>query len=101
LRQHYDAFRRRDAEIVAVAADTLGNARTYFQKHRLPFPCLVDNDHTAYDMYNVQSRLVSLGQRPGLFIIDKEGIVRYTHVGNQQWNIPAVADVLARLDAIG
>lgn len=101
MRQHYDAFHRRDAEIVAVAADTLGNARAYFQKHRLPFPCLVDNDHTVYDMYNVQSRVISLGQRPGLFIIDKEGIVRYVHVGSQQWDIPSVADVLARLDAIG
>jgi len=100
LRQDYEQFRARGAEVLAIAPDTLGNAREYFQRHQLPFPGLVDETHTVYDRYDVQSKLTSLGQRPGLFIVDKAGIVRYAHVGTQQWQIPPNSQVLAQLDVL-
>lgn len=100
MRQNYEQFRARDAEILAIVPDTLGNARNYFQRHRLPFPGLVDDTHAVYDRYDVQSRLLSLGQRPGLFIVDKAGIVRYAYVGTQQWEIPPNSQVLAQLDRL-
>jgi len=100
LRQDYEQFQRREAEILAIAPDTLVNARDYFQKHALPFPGLVDNDHAVCDRYDVQSRLLSLGQRPGLFIVDKTGIVRYAYLGTQQWEIPSNREVLKELDKL-
>jgi hypothetical protein len=33
-----------------------------------------------------------------LFVIDREGVVRYNQVGTQQTNIPPIAEVLAELD---
>jgi deoxyinosine 3'endonuclease (endonuclease V) len=45
--------------------------------------------------------MVSLGQRPGLFIIDGDGIVRYSHLGWQQWEIPSVDETLEQLGALG
>lgn len=83
-----------------IAPDTLGNAQDYFRRNQLPFPGLVDDTHTVYDLYDVQSRAFSLGQRPGLFIIDKTGVVRYAYLGTQQWQIPENAEVLAQLDAV-
>jgi len=100
LRQDYEAFRSREAEIVVIAPDTLGNAREYFQKHALPFPGLVDDTHAIYDRYDVQSRLLSLGQRPALFIVDQAGTVRYAHLGTQQWEIPPNDEVLKQLDTL-
>ena len=44
--------------------------------------------------------MVSLGQRPGLFVIDKEGVVRYAYLGWQQWEIPSVDETLRELDAL-
>ena len=84
-----------------IAPDTLGNARTFFEQHQLPFPGLVDESLAVYEQYDVQSRLLSLGQRPGLFIVDKSGIVRYAYVGTQQWEIPSNTEVLAQLDTLG
>ncbi len=100
MRRDYPEFRKRAAEVLANAADTLGNARKYFRKHALPFPGLVDNSHAVYDQYDVQSRLLSLGQRPGLFIVDKAGIVRYAFIGRQQWEIPSNEEVLRELDRL-
>lgn len=85
---------------MVIAPDTLSNARDYFRKHALPFPGLVDDTHAAYDQYDVQSRLLSLGQRPGLFIVDKAGIVRYTYLGTQQWEIPPNRQILTQLDKL-
>jgi hypothetical protein len=44
----------------------------------------------------VESRAISLGQRPGLFVIDREGTVRYSHIGWQQWDIPKNSEVLGQ-----
>ncbi len=53
-----------------------------------------------FRQYVVRSALVSLGQRPGLFIVDEEGVVRYAYPGRQQWEIPSVQETLRHLDAL-
>ena len=80
--------------MVAIVGDSPEAARSYFEKHHLSFPCLVDPGHEIYDRYNVETKALSLGQRPGLFIVDRQGIVRYAQVGSQQWEIPGIAQVL-------
>jgi peroxiredoxin len=83
-----------------IVHDTMENGRYYFAKYDVPFPGLVDEDHAVYDRYDVASKALSLGQRPGLFIVDKAGIVRFAYVGSQQWQIPPNSRVLAQLDAL-
>jgi peroxiredoxin Q/BCP len=100
LRDRYEEFEERGAQVLAIAPDTLENARYFFQEHDIPFPCLPDPDRTVFRQYDVKSAMISLGQRPGLFIIDKEGSVRYAHLGWQQWEIPSVDETLAQLDAL-
>ena len=46
------------------------------------------------------SRLISLGQRPALFVIDAEGVVRFEEVGAQQYNIPPNDKVLEVLESL-
>ena len=80
--------------MVAIVGDSAEAARSYFEKNCLPFLCLVDPNREIYDRYKVEARVLSLGQRPGLFILDRQGIVRYAYVGSQQWGIPGNAQVL-------
>jgi len=100
LRDRYSEFTERGAEIVAIAPDTVDSARTFFEREKLPFQCLPDPDREVFRMYDVKSAMISLGQRPGLFIVDKDGVVRFAHLGFQQWEIPSVDDTLAKLDAL-
>ena len=44
--------------------------------------------------------MISLGQRPALFIVDAEGTVRFAHLGFQQWEIPTIDETLEQLDAL-
>ena len=69
-------------------------------KHQLPFPILGDDAHGTFDAYDVASRAVSLGQRPAVFVVDTEGIVRFDSVGTQQWQIPRNDEVLAVLEGL-
>jgi peroxiredoxin Q/BCP len=101
LRDRYSGFTERGAEVIAIAPDTVENASGYFEREKLPFPCLADPDRAVFRMYDVKSAMISLGQRPGLFIVDKAGVVRYAHLGFQQWEIPTIDDTLAELDALG
>lgn len=94
MTEDYLEFTQAGAEVIAVVWETKERAHTYFEEHNVPFLCLVDPEHRVYDQYEVKSSLQSLGQRPGLFVIDVEGIVRYAYLGWQQWEIPPNAEVL-------
>jgi len=100
LRDSIAEFERRDAQLLAIAPDTLEHAGTYFQSNDIPFHCLADPDRRVFRQYDVKSAMISLGQRPGLFVIDAEGTVRYAYLGFQQWEIPSIDDTLAELDRI-
>jgi peroxiredoxin Q/BCP len=100
LRDRYGEFQQRGAEVIAIAPDTLEAARDYFQREEIPFPCLPDQRREVYRLYDVKSAMISLGQRPGLFIIDGAGVVRYAYLGFQQWEIPTVDETLAQLDGL-
>ncbi|HAY83532.1 MAG TPA: hypothetical protein DCY42_01035 [Chloroflexi bacterium] len=100
LCQDYDQFKKLESEIVVIAPDTMQNANRYFANNPVPFPALVDDTLEVYQQFDVQSKLISLGQRPGLFIIDKNGIVQFAFVGMQQWEIPNNSLVLQTLAEI-
>jgi peroxiredoxin len=100
LRDRIEEFESRKARLIAIAPDTLENAREFFENHELPFTCLPDPNREVFRQYDVKSAMVSLGQRPGLFIVDGEGIVRYAHLGWQQWEIPTIEETLKQLDAL-
>ena len=100
MRDRYSEFTERGAEVVAIAPDTVESARSFFERESIIFPCLADPDREVFRMYDVKSAMISLGQRPGLFIVDKDGVVRFAHLGFQQWEIPSVDDTLAELDAL-
>jgi len=100
LRDRYAEFQQRNADVIAIAPDTAEHASAYFKLHEIPFPCLADPGRLVFRQYDVKSAMISLGQRPGLFVIDGEGKVRYAYLGFQQWEIPTVDATLAELDKL-
>jgi len=83
-----------------VAPHDLATSRQLVEELALPFPVLSDDNRAVFLDYDVPSRLWSLGQRPALYVIDREGVIRWAHVGQQQWNTPKNSEVLAVLDGL-
>ena len=94
MRDDEQKFTDAGASIVAVAPESVDAVRRYVGDHPMPFPVLSDDEHSAFDAYDVASRALSLGQRPAVFVLDRDGIVRFDSVGTQQWQIPANDQVL-------
>ena len=100
MRDDYERFTALDAEVLAISAESPARSEAYLGSHPLPYPTLVDADHEVFDAYDVTSRLISLGQRPALFVIDADGVVRFEEVGAQQYNIPPNEKVLGVLESL-
>jgi peroxiredoxin len=100
LRADIDRFDQAGATVLAIAPDTLDAVARFVRDNGYPFAILADTDHVVFDAYDVASKLMSLGQRPAVFVVDRGGIVRFDSVGVQQWQIPSNDDVFNVLSTL-
>ena len=63
LRQDVDQFTSLDSEILVIAPDTLENAQRYFEQNPIPFTALVDETRMVYQLFDVQSKIISLDKQ--------------------------------------
>jgi peroxiredoxin len=94
LRDDIGKFNEAGARVVAVAPEGADGVTRFVASNPYPFPLLADTDHAVFDAYDVVSTMMSLGQRPALFVIGGDGTVRFDSVGTQQWQIPTNDNVL-------
>jgi peroxiredoxin len=114
-------FSQRGARLLAVSPQTPDNSLTMAEKHSLEFPVLSDvggevigtyglkYDVTAQDLYksggadldkfNGEGRWIL--PAPAVFVIDREGIVRYVSVTGDYTQRPEPDEALAALDSSG
>ncbi len=86
---------------MAIAPSSGRKADAYVAKSGdFPFPLVADTDHSIFDDYDVASKLMSLGQRPAMFVLDADGVVTYNQVGTQQTDLPTVDEIVSQIEAI-
>ena len=100
LRLDYEAFRKRDAEILAVGPDGPSAFRHFWEENQIPFVGLADPKHKVANLYRQKVKLAKFGRMPALYIIDREGRIRFEHHGQSMSDIPENADVLNLLDKV-
>jgi peroxiredoxin len=100
LRQDYDEFVSREAEIVVVGPDDQKAFQEYWRRESLPFVGLADPSHTVARRYGQEVKLLRMGRMPALMVIDKAGQVAYKHYGGSMSDIPPNPQILAILDEL-
>ncbi len=100
MRQDYQKFLDRDAEVLTVGPEDATAFRNYWAKNDIPYPGLADPEHRVADAYGQEFRLLKMGRLPALMVIDKAGQIRYSHYGDSMQDIPANAEVLGVLDRL-
>jgi peroxiredoxin len=98
LRQDYDAFVARGAEVIVVGPDDQDAFRAYWEREHLPFIGLANPDLGVLNLYKQQVRLLKFGRLPALVVIDKQGRITYQHYGSSMRDIPPNDGLLAVLD---
>jgi len=82
-----DVMREAGGEIVAVCGSTPDDANDFRNRWSLPYPLLCD-DGSGYSAFGVS------GGRPGCFVLDGSGVVRYLHRNEDDLDNPPTWDVV-------
>ena len=101
LRQGYDGYLERDAEIVVVGPEGRKAFADYWENNHLPFVGLPDPKHSVLKVYGQEVNLFKLGRMPAQLVVDKDGQVRYVHYGHSMKDIPSNEEMWEILDQIG
>jgi peroxiredoxin Q/BCP len=86
LRDAYDVFRERGAEILGVSPDDVASHGKFKSKYELPFTLLADPEHEVAEKYGVWGERNSYGKKSmgikrSTFIIDSDGNVARAMMG--------------------
>ncbi len=100
LRQDYQKFLDRDAEILVVGPEDADAFKDYWTKENLPFPGLPDPSHSVLKLYGQEVDLFKMGRMPAQALINKQGKVRFIHYGHSMSDIPSNAELLGLLDQL-
>jgi len=100
LRQDYQQFIDRDAEVIAVGPENARLLSDYWRSEKIPFIGIPDPAHTIAKKFGQEVSLPKLGRMPALFVIDKDGRIRYEHHGASMRDIPSNKHILSLLDEL-
>ncbi len=100
LRQDYQEFVNRQAEVVVVGPEDARAFDAYWRQHDLPFVGLPDPKASVLKLYGQEVNLFKLGRMPAQVIVDKEGMARFVHYGHSMADIPENVEVFALLDQL-
>jgi peroxiredoxin len=100
LRQDFAEFDKRATTILVVGPENAAAFARYFSEHDLPFTGLPDPAHTVLELYGQQIKLFKFGRMPAQLLVDKAGMARYVHYGQDMTDIPTNDEMLALIDKI-
>jgi peroxiredoxin len=85
--------------LIALSADPQETARQTVRELNLTYPVLSDsyrNHIRAYDVLHPQEGIA----RPSVFIVDREGKIRWQFIGMSAGERPAMMTILGQLQAL-
>jgi peroxiredoxin len=97
LRHDYQKFIDLKTEVIAIGPEKEADFKDYWQKHEMPFPGLADPQHITANQYGQEVKPLKLGRMPAIFVIDKQGLIRYKHLGQSMSDIPTNEEILSIL----
>ena len=100
LRQRYNEYARRDAEIIVIGPEDRDTFIQHWRREGFPFVGAPDPDHEVADLYGQEVNVLKLGRMPTLIVIDRRGRVRFQHHGDSMRDIPDDEAILTLLDRL-
>jgi thioredoxin-dependent peroxiredoxin len=93
-----DQFTKLDAQVVGISAQSIDSHEAFAGKHELAFPLLADTDKAVAGRYGT---LGPLGfPRRSVFIIDRNGTIRYVHRAIAGLTYRPVSELIEELEKL-
>lgn len=100
LRQDYSQFTRRGAEVIALGPDGPRAYQRFWETENIPFIGIPDIKSKIAEKYYQEVNWLKLGRMPAVFVIDRDGIIRYKHYASSMSDIPDNEEILRVIDQI-
>jgi peroxiredoxin len=100
LRDGYEEFTARDAEVLAIGPDSPEKFLDYWEENHLPFPGLPDPGKQVSSLYKQEVNLFKLGRMPLNAVVDRKGVIRFIHYGYSMSDIPDNETLLEVIDEL-
>jgi peroxiredoxin len=99
--QEIDEFERRRARVVGISVDSLYSHGAWAAVRGIEFPLLADfhPKGDAARRYHVYREEDGFSER-ALYVVDGDGIIRYSHVSPFLHHVPDIYELFAALDAL-
>lgn len=106
FRDKMAAFNALDAQVIGISVDMPFAQKAFAEQHGLNFPFLSDYNREAVRAFAVEDPNFAGGLLPGVamrsvFVLDREGVVRYAWVAPTQGTEPDYAAVEEAVRALG
>jgi peroxiredoxin len=95
-------FDAANVKVLIAVPDDAKDAAAWKAKKNLPFPVVLGREGTAHAEVGLLRKVFGAIQQSGSILLDKEGVVRYTHVSTNpgaSYNRDEVAAAIAALPA--
>lgn len=95
-----------NAQVIGMSVDMPYSQKVFADQHRLTFPLMSDYNREAVRAFDVQDPNFAGGLLPGVamrsvFVLDRQGVVRYKWVADKQGTEPDYTAVEAAVKALG
>ena len=95
-----------NAQVIGISVDMPYSQKAFADQHGLTFPLMSDYNREAVRAFDVQDPNFAGGLLPGVamrsvFVLDRQGVVRYKWVADKQGTEPDYAAVEAAVKALG
>lgn len=99
-KEAYGRIQRASAEVVAISGDSIHSHRKFAQElGGLPYPMLADYKKQVIQSYGIHNPENGAARR-SVFIVDKNGVVRYKNTAFNAAEKSQYEEVLAALEAL-
>jgi len=100
LQEDYPRFEDANSEILAISVEEAAIGQHVAQLLEIQYPILFDIEHKVVDQYGVYNLLGDSLATPSVFVIDMEGIIRWSYVGQSSSDRPSNEMILEQLKGL-
>jgi len=97
LQDDYLRFEELNAEILAISVEDADVGRYVSNLLELQYPISADLEHRVVDLYGVYNLLGDSLATPSVFVIDRDGVIRWKYVGQSSSDRPTNEMILEQV----
>lgn len=97
MQDDYPQFQELNAEILAMSVEDAEVGRYVSNLLELEYPIAADLEHKVVDLYGVYNLLGDSLATPSVFLIDREGVIRWKYVGQSSGDRPTNEMILEQV----